>query len=257
MEATQLKMNKVSNLCIMVAMVAMMFVVNPSRSYGQAGDCSTYNYCNPAVGYEIGGQVVLDLPGGNTTAVGTGTLLANTGIDNTATGASALQANTSGPHNTADGEVALVFNTTGGDNTAMGAGALFSNTTGSGNSAIGYGTLDAVTTGSSNTAIGNSACQTVSSASNVICIGAAVAAANTSNTTWVAGIYGTRIPGKGNPLVCIDKAGQLGTKGCAKTGVPVEQEQISRQDEMIHAQAEQIAELQQRLSQLESFMAKK
>jgi hypothetical protein len=261
MEAIQVRMNKVSNLCISVAMVAMMFVAIPSRSYGQL-DCGANCQLGGTVGGNNDGLPVLSLPSGqaaNTLAVGYLALSSNTsGIDNTATGASALESNTSGPHNTADGEVALVFNTTGGDNTAMGAGALFSNTTGAGNSAIGYGTLDGVTTGSGNTAIGNSACQTVTTASNVICIGQSVAGANTSNTTFVAGIFGTRIPGKGNPLVCIDKAGQLGTKGCAKTGTPVEQEEINqRQEEMIHTQAQQIAELQHRLSQLESFIAKK
>jgi len=261
MKNAQVGINKVSNLCMLAALVAIMFVVNPSRSYGQL-DCGANCQLGGSIGGNNDGLAVLSLPGGssmNTLAVGYLALNSNTtGIDNTATGASALEYNTTGPHNTADGEVALVFNTTGGDNTAMGAGALFSNTSGSGNSAIGYSTLSGVTTGSSNTAIGNSACESVTTASSVICIGEGVAGANVSNTTYVAGIYGTRIPGKGNPLVCIDKAGQLGTKGCAKAGTPVEQEEINqRQEEMIHTQAQQIAELQQRLSEVESLIAKK
>jgi len=262
MKTTQLKMNKVSNLFAMVVMVAMTFVAFPSHSYGQL-DCGTNCQVGGSFGGNNDGYPVLSLPSGvgaNTIAVGYLALNSNTtGIDNTATGASALEYNTTGPHNTADGEVALVYNTTGGDNTAMGAGALFYNTTGSGNSAIGYGTLVNVTTGSGNTAIGNSACQSVTTAKNVICVGQSVAGANVSNTTYVAGIYNTRIPGKGNPLVCIDKAGQLGTKGCAKSGTPsAEQETINQEHrELIDSQARQIAELQQRLSQLESLIAKK
>ena len=188
------KMNQFFKPCMMAALAAILFVVYPTKSFAQ-GDCSTYAYCNPTTGYEIGRSVVLDLPGANSLAVGTGTLLSNAAIDNTAVGASALQANTSGPHNTAVGEVALVSNSTGGDNTSVGTGSLFFNTTGSGNTAIGYG-----------------ACQSVTTANSVVCIGPSVTGANVSNTTYVSGIYNVRIPGKGDPLVCIDKAGQLGIK---------------------------------------------
>ena len=56
------------------------------------------------------------------TAVGAGTLFANTGDENTATGAGALLSNTTGIENTANGAFALVSNTEA-FNTATGARA--------------------------------------------------------------------------------------------------------------------------------------
>lgn len=269
-------------LCVTAALVALVFVVYPASSYGQSGvSCGGWCYLVDGSGNQypvlyfdpIGnaaslGVGYLALGGGpsgtNTSAYGTGigytALYANTsGEFNTAVGASALESNTTGPHNTAVGTDALVFNTTGGDNTAMSYGALYANTTGSGNTAIGYTSLSANTTGSSNTALGSNTCANVTTASDVICIGENIAGTNTSNTTYVAGIYGTRIPGKGNPLVCIDKVGQLGTKGCAKTGTPSpEQEEINDHlREVIRTQGQQLSDLQQRLSQLESLIAQK
>src|SRR5262249_54026358 len=73
----------------------------------------------------------------NNTRLGTGTLLNNTGSDNTAIGSAALYSNTTGDSNTATGGDGLFSNTTGDYNTANGVVALYSNTTGSNNSAIG------------------------------------------------------------------------------------------------------------------------
>ena len=72
---------------------------------------------------------------------------------NTAVGASALAANTTGGYNTAVGYQAGYSNTTGTIN-AFGAGALYSNTTGVRNAAFGAFTLNANTTGSYNSAFG-------------------------------------------------------------------------------------------------------
>jgi len=91
---------------------------------------------------------------------------------NTAVGASALNANTTGANNTALGYQAGITNTTGGFITAVGSGALqsnttvsyntavghrasFSNTTGGGNLALGAFALTGNTTGEGNTAVGN------------------------------------------------------------------------------------------------------
>jgi len=76
---------------------------------------------------------------------------------NTAVGASALNANTSGNFNTANGHQSLLSNTTGALNTAMGAVALQQNTTGSENVAVGQNSLPNNTTGSFNTAVGRAA----------------------------------------------------------------------------------------------------
>ena len=81
---------------------------------------------------------------GNNTAEGDGALqnvipdvFNSRGIDNTATGAAALQSNTTGSFNTATGSDALQNNTNGNNNTAHGAFALFSNTGGIYNTATG------------------------------------------------------------------------------------------------------------------------
>ena len=131
------------------------------------------------------------------TAVGAGTLLANTadkntaiggaaflgntiGTENTATGAAALVANTTGSQNNANGAFALVSNTTGSFNTATGLDALFSNITGQSNTADGFGALDFNTVGNSNTAIGTSALQGNTEGDNNTGVGLLALSANTS-----------------------------------------------------------------------------
>lgn len=76
---------------------------------------------------------------------------------NTAVGASALAANTTGTNNTAGGSGALALNVGGASNTAFGNTSLGSNLSGNGNTALGDGTLFSNQTGGFNTAIGNSA----------------------------------------------------------------------------------------------------
>ena len=79
---------------------------------------------------------------------------------NTAVGASALAANTTGGRNTALGNEALFSNTTGNNNLAVGGRddaawtPLYSNTTGSNNVAVGNAALSRNTTASNNTAVG-------------------------------------------------------------------------------------------------------
>ena len=90
---------------------------------------------------------------------------------NTAVGASALAANTSGANNTAVGQVALDENTTGSVNVAFGVNTLGLNTTGSENSAIGVSSLSANTTGSYNTALGRYALASNTTASNNTVVG--------------------------------------------------------------------------------------
>ena len=77
-----------------------------------------------------------------------------TGIENTAIGAVALNANTIGNGNTAAGFNALFSNTTGQDNTAIGDKALYSNVSGILNNAVGYHALYYNISGSHNIASG-------------------------------------------------------------------------------------------------------
>lgn len=89
------------------------------------------------------------------TAVGASALAANTtGAGNTAFGASALNANNTASFNTAIGANALASNTTGDRAVAVGDGALALNTTGQRNVAVGRSALAANTTGNYNIGIG-------------------------------------------------------------------------------------------------------
>jgi hypothetical protein len=78
----------------------------------------------------------------------------NGGVGNTASGAWALNSNTTGSYNTASGAYALEVNTTGSYNDASGMYVLTNNTTGSYNDASGYAALYYNTTGSYNAASG-------------------------------------------------------------------------------------------------------
>jgi hypothetical protein len=76
---------------------------------------------------------------------------------NTALGASALNANTTGSNNSTVGFIALLSNTTGNNNSAVGHETLPNNTTGGSNTAVGAAALLNNTTGGSNTAVGSAA----------------------------------------------------------------------------------------------------
>jgi hypothetical protein len=125
--------------------------------------------------------------GNSNTANGVLALNANTeGSNNTANGSSALQNNTTGSLNTANGVLALFSNTTGGNNTANGVNALFSNTTGINNTANGTSALIANTTGSANTANGPSALQNNTTGSNNTANGVFALLNNTTGSSNIA-----------------------------------------------------------------------
>jgi hypothetical protein len=106
------------------------------------------------------------------TAVGASALAANTSGDtNTATGFQALITNTSGASNTATGVQALRFNTSGGANAAFGRGSLANNTTGGNNVACGQEALNSNTTASNNTAVGYQAAYTNVTGAKVTAVG--------------------------------------------------------------------------------------
>jgi hypothetical protein len=121
------------------------------------------------------------------TAVGASALAANSsGANNTAVGVNALALNTTN-NNTAIGRATLGLNTTGAANTAIGAAALFSNTTASSNVAVGRETLFSNTTGAANTAVGEGALLSNTTASNNTAVGLGALSSNTtaSNNTAV------------------------------------------------------------------------
>ena len=105
--------------------------------------------------------------------------------NNTAVGASALVAVTSGNSNTAMGQGSLSGNTTGASNAGFGQATLNANTTGNYNTAVGGSTLPRNTTGSANTAIGSSALEFNTTASNNTAVGYQ---AGYSNTTGIGNV---------------------------------------------------------------------
>ena len=110
--------------------------------------------------------------GAYNTAIGFQVLTNNTtGNNNHALGFQALAANTSGNRNTAFGEASLPRNTTGSDNVAIGLTALFRNTTADNNIAIGTQALGNSLTGSNNIAIGSQALTGNSTSSNNTAVG--------------------------------------------------------------------------------------
>ena len=130
------------------------------------------------------------------TASGASALAANTtGLENTAVGSNALNANTTGSYNTASGESALNANTTGTNNTASGAYALLSNTTGGSNTASGANALLSNTTGGSNTASGSNALQSNTTGNYNTASGINALAANTIFSN-IGGLgYNTQVTG--------------------------------------------------------------
>ena len=139
---------------------------------------------NTAVGASA---LAANTSGAQITGVGSGALQANTsGNYNSAFGANTLLANTTGSGNNAFGGSdtligsALSGNTTGGSNNAFGNGALVSNTTASSNSAFGHQALNKNTTASNNTAVGYRAGYSNTSGANNVAVGTDALRSNTS-----------------------------------------------------------------------------
>jgi uncharacterized coiled-coil protein SlyX len=140
-----------------------------------------------------------------------------TGVNNTATGVSALAHNTGGNDNTATGYEALHSNTTGVDNTANGYEALANNSTGFNNTADGFAALHSNTSGSSNIALGNLAGGNLTTGSNNIDIGNGgvvgeaakirIGTRGMQTATFIAGIHGVAVRGT---AVMVSSSGQLG-----------------------------------------------
>jgi hypothetical protein len=128
------------------------------------------------------------------TALGASALNANTtGSNNSAVGRFALQDNTTGAGNSAFGSNALANNTTGTSNSAVGTQALANNTTANFNAAFGLQALISNTTGGSNAAVGNAslAGNTTGSSNSAVGSGAGryIADGTTANTITANSVY--------------------------------------------------------------------
>ena len=141
---------------------------------------------------------------------------------NTAVGASALAANTTGAYNTAIGELSLTRNTSGNLNTAVGRETLTFNTTGVHNTAIGHDNLYANTTGSYNTALGSWALQANTTASNNTAVGYQAGYSQTTGgalagyNTFIGRAAGFNTTGTQNQFFG-ESAGNLITSGSKNT----------------------------------------
>jgi hypothetical protein len=119
---------------------------------------------------------------------------------NTAVGASALAANTSGANNTGIGNNALLSNTTGNRNSSVGRSALGSITTASDNSALGYFALQSNSTGANNTAVGVSALQENTTGSNNTALGYQAGYTQTTSASGTVIGYQAGYSATGNSL---------------------------------------------------------
>ena len=153
-----------------------------------AGAVST----NTAVGASA---LAANTSGANNVAVGWASLNGNTSAsDNAAFGSEALYLNSTGFSNTAVGRFALRNNTTASRNTGVGTGAGGNNTTGSNNTAIGNDSLRLNTTGASNTVLGSEALYSNTTASNNTAVGYQ---AGYNNTTGAENTFGGWAAGYG------------------------------------------------------------
>lgn len=120
------------------------------------------------------------------TAVGASALAANTtGSLNTAVGASALTTNSTAANNTAVGYQAAL-NTNANSNTAIGHQSLLTNTTGAVNVAVGSQALYSNLGGGNNTALGALALYTNTSGGNLVAIGRQALYSNSTGGSSVA-----------------------------------------------------------------------
>ena len=150
------------------------------------------------------GALFSNTTGTQNTALGEYSLFDNnSGNRNVTVGSASMYRTTTGSSNTASGYYSLLGNTTGSYNVAIGASVLRNNATGTGNTMLGYSTGSVLHSGNFNTYVGYGITG-IDGESNVTRIGAQ---GQTSETTYISGIYNT--PLSGNAVV-VTSTGQLG-----------------------------------------------
>ena len=209
-------------------------------NYTTAEGCNALQHLGAGIGNTGVGWYSLFSAGNSNfnTGVGAGTLVLNTGNDNTAVGFTALLLNTTGEDNTAVGTDALALNigaftnTAVGSfaaqnndssgaghanfNTAVGGFALQANVDGSENTAVGAGALGLANGGDRNTAVGEGAGGCITTHSNIIAIGADVCGVSTAfgevdNACYIGNIAGASVSAGTFAFVLVDADGKLGT----------------------------------------------
>jgi hypothetical protein len=182
-----------------------------------AGEVST----NTAVGASA---LAANTTGGLNTAVGNQALAGNTTAQGlTAVGGSALSGSNTGSYNNAFGGSVLAANTSGTENNGFGYWALLSNTIGNDNSAFGEETMRANTTGSYNTAYGAYALRYNSTAARNTAVGYQAGYTNQTGdrNTFVGALagYTSNVNGAAYNLAVGYEAGYSLTTGLQNTFV--------------------------------------
>lgn len=156
----------------------------------------------------------------NNTAMGASALSAlTTGSLNTAVGFNAARSLTVGNSNVALGGFAMRDNSSGNDNTAIGRESLIRIVAGDDNVALGRSVFFSLQSGSRNIGIGPAAGSSLASGSDNVYIKASAAAAenlttrigNAQQRTFIGGIRGVQTGVANAVPVVIDSSGQLGT----------------------------------------------
>jgi hypothetical protein len=173
---------------------------------------------NTAVGASA---LAANTTGNLNTALGFEALKANLdGAENVAVGYRALDANTSGTNNIAMGRNALGANISGSANVAVGDSALLANTTANSNSAFGDGALTTNSTGASNVAVGRSALGLNTTASNNTAVGYQAGYANTTGEITAIGSIALTANTTGEQNTAVGYVAlTLNTTGSYNTGV--------------------------------------
>jgi hypothetical protein len=139
---------------------------------------------NTAVGASA---LAANTTGSNSVAVGSSALAGQTtGGFNTAVGQNSMSAAVTGTSNSAVGVNSMAGNTSGANNTAMGGASLFTNSTGGSNAAFGAGALQNNTTASNNTAVGYQAGYSSTTGTSVTAAGYRAAYSNTTGSSITA-----------------------------------------------------------------------
>ena len=162
---------------------------------------------NTAVGASA---LAANTSGDRSVAVGYQAATANTTGINTVVGYQALKTNTTGTENTAVGFLNLQANTTGGFNTSFGDQTLYANTTGSNNVGVGFQALQANTTASYSTAVGYQTAYSNVTGAKITAVGFQALYTNTASHNTAIGsqsLY-SNLTGQYNIAVgCEDSAG--------------------------------------------------
>jgi hypothetical protein len=173
---------------------------------------------NTAVGASA---LAANTTGSESTAVGYQSLkTTSTSLANTAFGAYTLRDNTTGNANAAFGRTALVQNTTGASNTSIGTDSLYSNTTASNNTAVGYQAGYTNSTGANNVFLGGVAGYSSTGSSNLHVGYGAGYSSTGSNNTFV-GAFGTGSTACGGSMTTGSKNTILGAYSGNQGGLDI------------------------------------